>query len=67
MAYDWQLFDAIENDTPIRITYREDHTNGDKSYEKHLTGIKFNTYERYYRDSTGIIFESLVGEGNNLL
>lgn len=67
MAYDWQLFDAIENDTPIRITYREDHTNGDKSYEKYLTGIKFSTYERYYRDSTGIIFESLVGEGNNLL
>jgi len=67
MAYDWQLFDAIENDTPIRITYREDHTNGDKSYKKYLTGIKFNTYERYYRDSTGIIFESLVGEGNNLL
>ena len=67
MAYDWQLFDAIENDIPIRITYRENHTNGDKSYEKHLTGIKFNTYERYYRDSTGIIFESLVGEGNNLL
>lgn len=67
MAFDWELFDAIEDDTPIRITYNEDHTNGNKDFTKHLINIKFNTYERYFRDSTGIIFESLVGEGTKLL
>lgn len=67
LAYDWKLYEAIENDVPIKITYKEDHTNGDKEYEKHLLGVKFSTYERYYRDSTGILFESLVGEGTKLL
>lgn len=67
MAYDWELYEAIKDDTPVRVTYHEEHTNGDKTFTKYLTGIKFGTYERFYRDSTGIIFESLVGEGTELI
>jgi len=67
MAYNWNFYNALENNETIRITYNENHTNGDKEYTRHLVGVKFNTYERYFRDGTGIIFESLVGEGTKLL
>ena len=66
-AYDWQVHQSLKNEETFRVTYNENHTNGDKDYQKDIIGIKFNTYERYYRDSTGFIFESLTGEGTKLL
>jgi len=66
LSYDWVLGDAINNDKTFRISYSEEHTNGDKSFEKNLVGVKFGTFERYFRDSTAILIDSLTGEGTKL-
>lgn len=65
-SYDWILGNAIEEDKTFRIDYTEDHSNGDKLFNKSIVGIKFNTYERYFRDSTGILIDTLTGEGINI-
>ena len=66
MVLDWELYNYIETGKPLRIAYFEEHTNGNKYFERFLTDVFFDSYQRSASNSTDIIMETISGDGENL-
>lgn len=67
LTADWNLYETVLEDNLFRISYEEDHTNGDKLFNNYLVGVSFNDYTRGFNREDGLIITDINGEGTNLL